>query len=122
MYDLVKELNLLNERQRIISKLSALNLSIDYTKKKMTTKNIYYMVILDYGKMKVTIREFKSSELEIATRSYAEIESKPNINVVLASATSFKTLREAYPNYFADIKKFIKMVKNIVRKYENQTK
>jgi len=118
IHELVKELKDINEKHRIISKLSALNLSIDYTQKKMTTKNIYYMVILDYSAMKVNIREFKPSELEIATEAYAEIENKPYINVVLASATSFNTLREAYPNYFADIKNFIKIMNNLVRKYE----
>lgn len=76
------------------------------------------MVILDYSAMKVNIREFKPSELEIATEAYAEIENKPYINVVLASATSFNNLREAYPNYFADIKNFIKIMNNLVRKYE----
>lgn len=79
----------------------------------MTTKNIYYMIILDYNKMRISIHEFKSSELEITTRSYAEIESKPNINAVLAVATSFNILREAYPNYFSDIKEFIEIIKTL---------
>lgn len=79
----------------------------------MTTKNIYYMIILDYNKMRISIHEFKSSELKITTRSYAEIESKPNINAVLAVATSFNILREAYPNYFSDIKEFIEIIKTL---------
>lgn len=62
---------------------------------------------------------FSEKNIEMHTIAYSEIENKPNINVVLASATSFNTLREAYPNYFADIKEFIKLMKNIVRKYKN---
>ena len=117
IHDLVKEIKSINNRHRIISTLDGLRLAIDYTEKKLSSKNIYYVVVLDYSIMKVKIYDFKASELEVATQAYAQIEKEPMKNVVLVSASSFKTLREAYPNYFADISGFIKIIRNIFIKY-----
>lgn len=119
IYDLIEEINYINERYHIISTLSYLNLVIDYTSKKINNKNIYYMVVLDYSLMKVNVHEFKSSQLEIAMKAYEQIEKDfTKKNVVLTSANSFNALREAYPNYFADISGFIIMLRDIFRKYE----
>lgn len=119
IHDLVKELKSINNTQRIISTLDGLRLAIDYTEKKMSSKNIYYVIVLDYSIMKVKVYDFKSSEFEAATQAYAKIEKEPKKNVVLVSASSFKTLREAYPNYFADIFGFIKIIRDIFKKYNN---
>lgn len=116
---LIKELISLNNKHRIISTLSGLNLAIDYTEKKMSNKNIYYVIVLDYSIMKVNVYNFRASELEAATQAYAKIEKEPKKNVVLVSASSFKTLREAYPNYFADISGFIQKMRDILKKYDN---
>lgn len=113
IYDLVKELKSINSKHHIISTLGGLNLAIDYTEKKMNNKNIYYVIVLDYSIMKVHVYDFKFSELEAATQAYAKIEKEPKKNVVLVSASSFKALREAYPNYFADISRFIQIMRNI---------
>lgn len=121
IHDLVKELKILNNKHHIISTLSGLSLAIDYTEKKVSNKNIYYVIVLDYSIKKVKVYNFKSSELEIATQAYAKIENEPNKNVVLVSASSFKTLREAYPNYFADISGFIRIMHGILKKYSNTT-
>ena len=115
---LVKELIYLNNKHRIISTLSGLKLAVEYTEKKVNNKNIYYVVVLDYSIMKVHVYDFKSSEFEAATRAYAKIEKLPKKNVVLVSANSFKTLREAYPNYFADISGFIQIIRDIFKKYK----
>lgn len=119
IHALVEELKTLNNKHRIISTLSGLRLAIDYTEKKMNNKNIYYVIVLDYSIMKVKVYNFKSSELEIATQAYAQIEKEPKKNVVLVSANSFKTLKEAYPNYFADISGFIQIMRNILKKYNS---
>ena len=77
------------------------------------------MIVLDYSIKRVKVYDFKSSELEIATKIYIQLENEANKNVVLTSANSFNTLKEAYPNYFADISEFIKMVREIIKKYGN---
>jgi len=51
------------------------------------------------------IDAFTKSQIELATKAYNQIESvnNPDIDSVLVSATSFETLKAAYPNYFTDI-------------------
>lgn len=117
MYELIKEIKYLDKRNHIISILSSLNVAMDYTDRKYTNKNIYYLLVLDYETRKVRINDFKSTELELATKIYNETENKTDKNVVLVSAKSFNELREAYPNYFVNISGFISMIKNIIKSY-----
>ncbi len=117
--ELRKEISCLDNKHHIISTLSGLNVAIDYTRnKKSTSKNTYYVLILDYTKKRVKIREFDFSKIEDATKVYSQIENKTDNNVVLVSASSFEALREAYPNYFADISGFIKMMIKITKNYK----
>ena len=117
--ELVTEIKHLNEKHHIISTLESLNVAIDYTSnKKINSKNAYYILILDYINRKVSVKTFKSSNIEIATHVYSQIENKTNNNVVLVSASSFDLLREAYPNYFVDISKFINIIDDILNNYD----
>lgn len=115
IHELVVEIKKLNSEHRIIPILSGINLAIDYTEKNISNKNVYYLLILDYSDHQVHIRPFASSQLEIATQAYGNIEKETNKNVVLVSAKSFKELKEAYPNYFVDISEFISIVQNIIK-------
>ena len=60
--------------------------------------------------------KFPTNQVEVATNVYNKIESlnNPNIDVVLVSATSFDSLKEAYPNYFTDISQFVDMMRRIL--------
>lgn len=116
IYELVDEIKQINSKHRIIYILSGINLAIDYTEKNLNGKNVYYLLILDYISKQVYIRQFKSSQLEVATQTYGNLEKETDKNVVLVSAKSFTELREAYPNYFVDISKFISMVQDIIKK------
>lgn len=115
IHELENEIKKLNLRHRIIPILSGINLAIDYTEKKLSNKNVYYLLVLDYSSRQVHIRQFTSSQLEAATKAYGNIEKETDKNVVLVSAKSFNELREAYPNYFVDISEFISMVQNIIK-------
>ena len=115
MHELVNEIKQINSKHRIIPILSGINLAIDHTEKNLSSKNVYYLLILDYASRNIRIRQFKSSQLEVATQAYESIEKKTDKNVVLVSAKSFNELREAYPNYFVDISEFIKMIQKIAK-------
>lgn len=116
--ELIKEVKDLDDKYRIILTLNAIKVSIDYTSnEKSTTKSTYYILILDYSKKKISIKSFDSSKIEIATQAYAEIENECDQDVVLVSADSFTSLKEAYPNYFVDISKFSKMIRAIIKKH-----
>ena len=115
IHELVGEILSLDKKHHIINNLSGIQIAVDQTKN--NKKDKYYLLILNYDKRKISIRNFKS--IEPATKSYGEIEKSPNINVVLVSANSFDTVREAYPNYFVDISEFINMLKKIVKANKN---
>lgn len=114
--NLTKEMIELNKSHHIIASLSGIQIAVDYSKDKKDYK--YYLLILDYNNHQMTIKKFNT--IEPATKSYEEIEKYSNVNVVLVSANSFDTVREAYPNYFADISDFINLLKDIVNKYKNK--
>lgn len=123
MEDLIPEMKELNEKHKILDILSALKVSIDYTTKlNFKNKNLYYLLILDYIKGKVQIRSFPTSKVELATKIYDNIEKSSTKDVVLVSATSFDTLKFAYPNYFVDISDFIDTLQSIITGYENDLK
>lgn len=116
--ELIKEINYLNNKNNIISTLSGINVSIDFTSKIPNKKKIlYYILLLDYNKKRVQVRAF--SNFEHATKSYDQLESTSNKNVVLVSASSFDTLRLAYPNYFVDISHFVEKLNSVIRNYNN---
>ena len=62
------------------------------------------------------VKGFSTKQIDLATKAYNEIESKndKNIDVVLVSAQSFDDLKEAYPNYFADISEFVNIMNKLL--------
>jgi putative GTP pyrophosphokinase len=119
--ELISEIKYLDNKNNIISTLSGLNVSINHASNKYNQKdkNLYYIILLNYDKMTVTVKPFKSSNLETATKLYGKIEQGSNINVVLVSASSFETLRLAYPNYFADISYFVTKLRRVIENYDS---
>lgn len=117
--ELITEIELLDKKHNILSTLSAINVTINHTSSlKMTGKNLYYLLILNYNKKVVRVRSFHASKIEAATKIYDKIEKESTDNVVLVSATSFETLKLAYPNYFVDISAFIENLRNIIKLYK----
>lgn len=124
--ELISEIKQLDNKHHIISTLSGINVAINHTENdlKTKTKNTYYILILDYDKKMISIKHFKSSEIELATKVYDDIERTcdENRNVVLVSANSFDALKAAYPNYFTDISEFVKTLRKFIKIYDNITK
>ena len=113
--ELIMEIESLDKKHNILSTLSAINVSIDHTDKyTLSSKNLYYILILNYDKKTVSIRHFTASKIEAATKAYNQIEQKTNNNVVLVSASSFEALKLAYPNYFVDISDFIDKLRSYI--------
>lgn len=113
---LTEEIKEINNKINIISKLSALSVAIS----KHTDDNLkhkgYYLLCLSYSENILNIDRFSTSNIKAVTVAYNKLEAlnDPNIDVVLVSATSFDTLKAAYPNYFADISQFIDIMKRIL--------
>jgi len=78
----------------------------------------YYIFDMDFDKKKIQINFF-GNDITKATAEYEKIESESKgkqRNAVLVSGSSIKTLRKAYPNYFADVTKFRKKVNLLLTK------
>ena len=58
--------------------------------------------------------------MEAATQAYSDLESLKQVSkfdCVLVSAQSYETLVAAYPNYFLDVKQFLREVSQLLKKY-----
>ena len=114
---LVSEIRQIDNKLNIVSRLSALSVAINHTNASKTMKGKgYYVLILNYKDKLLRVHGFSTNQIELATKAYNNIEAtnNPDIDVVLVSATSFDTLKAAYPNYFTDISQFVNMMRRIL--------
>jgi hypothetical protein len=81
----------------------------------------YYILTLD-SKNRQTIRSKRYATSKEADEAYLALEKKtkdqPHEQVVLVASSSVRRLREAYPNYFADMGQFIGICNNFRDKVE----
>lgn len=112
---LISKIKQIDKKLNLVSRLSALSVAIKHTGNKFKTKG-YYILQLNYKNKLLRINNFPTNQVEIATNVYNQIEAlnNPDIDVVLVSATSFDTLKAAYPNYFTDISEFVDIMRNIL--------
>jgi len=97
------------ERMNIIVILSGLRISAQQIEINNFNGD-YYLIHINVLKKNVSITTFLKKDYEIATEEYLKLEKKIKENesaVVLVSASSIKSLREAYPSYFLDTSEFI---------------
>jgi len=77
----------------------------------------YYLIVLSPKQHSVTIQSFARDKLLEASRAYESAElraaSGEAIEPVLVSAGKLKSLKQAYPNYFLDIREFIDKIRII---------
>lgn len=77
----------------------------------------YNLLYLTKDQNKIVIKNFKSSQFREASSEYLKLEKTTRRNtknvVALISVTSLHNLKEAYPNYFADSKHFLSLIKEI---------
>lgn len=113
---LISEIRKIDNKLNIVSRLSALSVAIKHTNETYNKGKGYYLLQLNLSKKLLRINKFSTTQIELAINVYDKIESinNPNIDVVLVSATSFDTLKAAYPNYFTDISQFLEMMRRIL--------
>lgn len=79
----------------------------------------YNLLFLTKDAKHIEIKKFKSSQFIEATNEYLKLEKKTRKSnsdiVALISVNSLHNLKEAYPNYFADSRHFLELVKHIER-------
>lgn len=74
----------------------------------------YHLISLDIENRRVIVKNYSEAKLEEANKEYTEIERQisegAKLQVVLVSAGSINSLRQAYPNYFLDTGEFLKKI------------
>ena len=93
--------------------LKAIRVALDHEEDLHKDKKGYYILILNYETKRLRIAYFSPSDVEKANTVYSQIENNhqsATSDAVLVRASSFQTLKNAYPNYFLDIGEFVDIV------------
>lgn len=111
--ELVEEIIKLNKQFNIMDKLSVIKIATDkVTDKKNRNKKGYYLLRLDYNTRRLSIGYYPTSKFKEASEKIREfdMENMNGVDFVLIEASSFTVLKKAYPNYFGDISKFLRIL------------
>ena len=92
--------------------------------KQATERAHWYLLKLDPSASQLVITGFKRDEFEKAQTSYSEAEElvkgKPGRDAVLVSVDSLAALERAYPNYFADTRIFVQLMKQALSGHQRR--
>ena len=121
--DLIAELDhhayILNVENRLVAFGNALQ-SINQT----TERAHWYLLKLDASASQLIVTGFARDDFEKAQASYSEAEElvkeKPGLDAVLVSVDSLAALERAYPNYFADTRVFVELMKQALSGHQRR--
>ena len=79
----------------------------------------YHLIILNSLEKTVQVKPYKRGSIKQAIADYAKIEAEAiknggKIEAVLVSAGPLSALRQAYPNFFLDIRDFVTRVEFVI--------
>lgn len=113
---LKKEIIQLDGKYKLLQSLSHLSDAIEYHETQDRCEYGYFLLVFHYDKMLCQDYCFSTNQLPLAVETYNKIEAAcgSNTNVVLVSANSFSSLREAYPNYYIDTNAFIQQANRML--------
>ncbi|MDZ7965226.1 MAG: RelA/SpoT domain-containing protein [Nostoc sp. DedSLP03] len=119
--EIKEEVNILVAELEVFKKLQAFSVSTH-----LITGNGnndvcgYFLILLNIDKQDVKIWSYKEKYHFQATEDYKNFEKKykdtKEVDIVLVNAKSIKTLKKAYPNYFADSKEFLDKLNEVLAK------
>ncbi len=109
---LLAEIKEIDNRLHILETLS----TITATYNSLNESEGYYLMELDILTHQLEIKYFPMNQLEKAIQCYNQMEALqiPIFDTVLVSASSFESLKRAYPNYFLDANQFITIIKEML--------
>lgn len=110
--ELIAEIRELDNQFHILEKLSTMSSKFNPSDESKG----YYLMELDILTNKLEINYFPMNQVEEAVQLYNHMESLqiPIFYIVLVSASSFNTLKRAYPNYFLDTYQFLSIMKELL--------
>ncbi len=106
-----------NQEHQILNRLRSIKEAVGYVRSMESLEQGYYLLRLNREQNQLLINSFTKKQLEQATVQYDIAEQTRDVNedVVLVSTSSYKTLKQAYPNYFSDITEFITLMEKFVQ-------
>jgi len=108
------ELARLAQILNVVARLEAFAVSATHIIQKKDNKTDYFLLELTEGGVEVVITQYRTSDFDRATQDYLrkekEAKSDAAHDVVLVAASSMHALHNAYPNYFADSKEFVRYI------------
>ena len=116
----------LNERLNILDYLRGLIVAVnrqDQISRKRNSKTC--LILLKLDEKVLSLKNFTNEEdTQIA---YTELEKeitkeKKNWDVVLISVNDMKKLKNAYPNYYLDSRRFVQTVQSFIDRVSNHSK
>ncbi len=116
--ELISEIEQLNDQHHILDMLRAIRTVIDHDSDTTPDKRGYYILQLNYESRTLKRWFFKPSELDNANRLYDHLEKRRGnapLDIVLVRASSYSTVKAAYPNYFMDIGEFVEIIADYLK-------
>jgi ppGpp synthetase/RelA/SpoT-type nucleotidyltranferase len=109
-----KEVKELNKKLRAINMLENLRQGLKATEEWITRNTKYFLV--QYNNRDRTVRVQGYNKPIGAADSYSQTENAANANVttVLVEVDKIESLKEAYPNYFLDVRLFTQHLRRVV--------
>lgn len=107
----------LEKRLKVIDHIEGLSRAANFVHTAIGRTGYYYIVALDMKDKSISIYSFSENNLEKATSKYAQLEATAGegVDQVLVRAGDLHSLQAAYPNYFLDMKDFIKKLTVIIQ-------
>lgn len=94
--------------------LSAYTVAADFICNKVDQSKKYHIITLDTELRNVSINSYGEDEIDKANKTYTEIErnskAESTKQSVLVSTESIHELQDGFPNYFLDIREFLKQM------------
>lgn len=129
-----RELEGLNSRLEVKKKLTAYRAALRATEQPKAKTAGYFLLVLLPDEPGLQVFSFARDEAEVAQREYQRYERQLPVKsrqmslfpeladysgaqVVLVGAESFRSIREAYPNYYLDTEQFMSLVSRFVQRY-----
>ncbi|PIT88958.1 MAG: (p)ppGpp synthetase [Candidatus Levybacteria bacterium CG10_big_fil_rev_8_21_14_0_10_36_7] len=120
--EIFKAVAKMNEELKVLEKISGYSVAVHTINKRGTSEKgwSYHLIVLNSMSERPTIqiKAYKRGSIKQATDDYAKIEEQiakgQKIEAVLVSAGPLSTLRQAYPNFFLDIKDFVRRIESII--------
>lgn len=129
-----RELERLDESLEVNKKLSAYRAALRATEQPKAKSAGYFLLVLLPDEPGLQVFSFAKDEADVAQKEYQryerslpfksrqmplfpELADYSGAQVVLVGAESFRSIREAYPNYYLDTEHFMSLVDKFVQRY-----